>query len=85
MADTGSHQVVTRWQRWWSGCGLRRHRFLLTVVGLACIAFGIVVAVLVPDSGPAWAMSVAGCLAAGVLLLTRVVIGSFRPRRGVGL
>jgi len=82
MADTGRHRPNTRWQQLWSGCALRRHRLLLTVVGAACVALGIVVAVLVPDTGPAWAMAVAGCLAAGVLLLVRVVIGRIRPNGG---
>ncbi|MFE7591642.1 hypothetical protein DR950_38055 [Kitasatospora xanthocidica] len=69
-----------------SGGALVTHQVPLTVVGLACLALGIVVAVFVPDSdGPAWAMAVAGCLAAGVLLLGRIAFGVFRDRRRAAL
>jgi peptidoglycan/LPS O-acetylase OafA/YrhL len=80
MTGTDGHHSVTRWARAWSGCALQRHKLLLTAVGAACVAAGILVAVLVPQSeGPAWAMAVAGCLAAGVLLLTRVAVAWLRP------
>ncbi|WP_354638997.1 hypothetical protein [Kitasatospora camelliae] len=82
MADTSGHRATTRWQRLWHGCALERHQALITLSGAVCIAFGIVVAVVVPETeGPAWAMAVAGCLAAGVLLLVRVAWARFRPRR----
>ncbi|WP_097235133.1 MULTISPECIES: hypothetical protein [unclassified Streptomyces] len=62
------------------------HQLPLAVVGVACLAAGIVVAVIVPDNdGPAWAMAVAGCLAAGVLLLGRIAVGLFRDRRRAAL
>ncbi|GAA2751639.1 hypothetical protein GCM10010440_64690 [Kitasatospora cinereorecta] len=62
---------------------MRRHRLLLTLVGAGCVALGIVVAVAVPDTdGPAWAMAVAGCLGAGVLLLARVAVALIRPNDG---
>ncbi|MFJ9522229.1 hypothetical protein ACIRPK_28745 [Kitasatospora sp. NPDC101801] len=65
--------------RIWAGAALHRHQVLLTVVGAACIAMGILTAVLVPESdGPAWAMAVAGCLAAGVLLLGRIAFAVLR-------
>ncbi|GAA1180341.1 hypothetical protein ACFQ0T_36180 [Kitasatospora gansuensis] len=71
---------MTRAARLWSGAALHRHQLLLAVVGAACIAMGILTAVLVPESeGPAWAMAVAGCLAAGVLLLGRIVFALLRP------
>ncbi|MER7756753.1 hypothetical protein [Kitasatospora sp. NPDC097643] len=77
---------ATRMARAWSGGALVTHRLPLTVVGLACLAMGIVVAVAVPDSnGPAWAMAVAGCLAAGVLLLGRLAFGLRRYRRDATL
>ncbi|BFV60399.1 hypothetical protein KCMC57_up55030 [Kitasatospora sp. CMC57] len=70
---------MRRAARIWSGGALRRHQLLLAVVGAACIAMGIVTAVLVPETdGPAWAMAVAGCLAAGVLLLGRIVFALLR-------
>ncbi|MEU9131175.1 hypothetical protein AB0D08_24235 [Kitasatospora sp. NPDC048540] len=76
MADTGSHRSVT-------GRVHRQHQWLLAFAGAACVAFGILVAVVVPDSGgPAWVMAVAGCLAAGLLLLARVVLARFRPPGG---
>ncbi|MFD9129738.1 hypothetical protein [Kitasatospora sp. NPDC059571] len=79
MTGTEGHRSVTRWARAWSGCALERHKLLLTLVGAACVAAGILVAVLVPQTdGPAWAMSVAGCLAAGVLVLTRVAVAALR-------
>lgn len=81
MAGTGSHRLVTGWKRLWTDCGLVRYRIPLTAIALGCIGFGILVAVLVPDSGPAWAMSVAGCLAAGVLLLARLAVGLVRAGR----
>ncbi|WP_316525278.1 hypothetical protein [Kitasatospora brasiliensis] len=69
-----------------SGGALVTYQLPLTVVGLACLALGIVVAVFVPDSdGPAWAMAVAGCLAAGVLLLGRIAFGVLRDRRRTAL
>ncbi|MFJ1938256.1 hypothetical protein ACIOGZ_37065 [Kitasatospora sp. NPDC088160] len=73
---------ATRMARAWSGGALVTHQLPLAMVGLACLALGIVVAVIVPDSdGPAWAMAVAGCLAAGVLLLGRIAFGLLRYRR----
>ncbi|MGW7447551.1 hypothetical protein [Kitasatospora sp. NPDC054795] len=69
-----------------SGGALVTHQLPLAVVGLACLVLGIAVAVFVPDSdGPAWAMAVAGCLAAGVLLLGRIAFGVFRDRRRAAL
>ena len=60
----------------------QRDQLLLTVVGAACIGVGILIAVAVPESdGPAWAMAVAGCLAAGVLLLGRLAFARFRTGR----
>ncbi|MEV8327930.1 hypothetical protein [Kitasatospora sp. NPDC056731] len=77
---------ATRMARAWSGGALVTHQLPLAMVGLACLALGIVVAVIVPDSdGPAWAMAVAGCLAAGVLLLGRIAFGLLRYRRGAAL
>lgn len=68
--------------RYCHGGPLVTHQVPLALVGLACLALGIVVAVVVPDSdGPAWAMAVAGCLAAGVLLLGRIGFALFRRRR----
>ncbi|MFJ8045201.1 hypothetical protein ACIRBX_32330 [Kitasatospora sp. NPDC096147] len=65
------------------GAGLHRYQLPLTAVGAACIAMGIVTAVLVPESdGPAWVMAVAGCLATGVLLLARVAFARLRPGGG---
>ncbi|MCU7825764.1 hypothetical protein [Kitasatospora sp. DSM 101779] len=85
MVHTDRHEAVTRWARMWSGCALERHKLLLTVVGAACIAVGILVAVLVPDTGgPAWAMAVAGCLAAGVVVLARVAVAVLRGPARVG-
>ncbi len=64
----------------------QRDQLLLSLVGAACIGVGILIAVAVPESdGPAWAMAVAGCLAAGVLLLGRVAFAHFRPRRRAAL
>ncbi|MFI5533891.1 hypothetical protein ACIA8O_35680 [Kitasatospora sp. NPDC051853] len=67
--------------RLFGGAALHRHQFALTAVGAACIAMGIVTAVLVPESdGPAaWVMAVAGCLATGVLLLARVAVARLCP------
>lgn len=60
-----------------------RRELLLTVTGAACLVVGVLVAVDVPeDSGPAWAMAVAGCLAAGVLLIGRVTVVLLRAARG---
>ena len=82
---TDGHEAVTRWARMWSGCALERHKLLLTAVGAGCIAVGILVAVLVPDTdGPAWTMAVAGCLAAGVVLLARVAVAWLRKPARVG-
>ncbi len=82
--DLSLAQTATRAARLWGGCALHRHQLPLTVVGLACLALGIVVAVAVPDGdGPAWAMAVAGCLAAGVLLLGRIAFTLIRHGRGV--
>ncbi|CAN3984395.1 hypothetical protein [Kitasatospora purpeofusca] len=73
---------ATRMTRFWHGGALVTHQVPLALVGLACLALGIVVAVVVPDSdGPAWAMAVAGCLAAGVLLLGRIGVAVFRRHR----
>lgn len=82
MAGTGRH--LNNRRSWlWDDCALRRHQLLLSLVGAACVALGIVVAVVVPDGeGPAWAMAVAGCLAAGVLLLARVAVARFRSHDG---
>ncbi|MFI6157966.1 hypothetical protein ACIBCA_35380 [Kitasatospora sp. NPDC051170] len=77
---------ATRLARACSGGALVTHQIPLTLAGLACLALGIVVAVVVPDSdGPAWAMAVAGCLAAGVLLLGRIAFGVLRDRRRAAL
>ncbi|MFD7452155.1 hypothetical protein [Kitasatospora sp. NPDC059827] len=76
---------ATRWNRACSGGALVTHRIPLAAAGVACLVLGIVVAVIIPDSdGPAWAMAVAGCLAAGVLLLGRIAFGVVR-RRGAAL
>ncbi|WP_371495589.1 hypothetical protein OG871_08540 [Kitasatospora sp. NBC_00374] len=82
MADTRSHQPATpRAHR-----QHRHHQVLLVLAGAACLVFGILVAVVVPDTeGPAWAMAVAGCLAAGLLMLGRAALARFRPRRGAAL
>ena len=89
MADVEhDHSLVgtaSRAARLWSGGALHRHQVPLTVVGLACLVVGILVAVLVPDDGPAWTMAVAGCLAAGVLLLGRILFTVLRHGRGVTL
>ncbi|RKE18220.1 hypothetical protein [Streptomyces sp. TLI_171] len=83
MADTRSERAATRWSELFSGCALRRHQALLALVGALCVAMGIAVAVLVPETdGPAWAMAVVGCLAAGVLLLARIGIALLRPGGG---
>ncbi|WP_395293257.1 hypothetical protein ACF9IK_06410 [Kitasatospora hibisci] len=77
---------ATRMQHLWRGGALVTHQIPLAVVGLACLAVGIVVAVAVPESdGPAWAMAVAGSLAAGVLLLGRIAFAVVRYRRGATL
>ncbi|MEV4614640.1 hypothetical protein AB0K43_18880 [Kitasatospora sp. NPDC049258] len=82
MADTGSHRSVT--QR--THRAHRQHQLLLVLAGAGCVVFGILVAVVVPDTeGPAWAMAVAGCLAAGLLMLGRVALARFRPGRGAAL
>ncbi|MGK4584510.1 hypothetical protein [Kitasatospora sp. HPMI-4] len=79
MGETQGEQPGSRLTRLFGGCALERHRLLLGLVGAACVAVGILVAVAVPESdGPAWAMAVAGCLAAGVLLLVRVALALFR-------
>ncbi|GGV31370.1 hypothetical protein GCM10010495_54950 [Kitasatospora herbaricolor] len=84
--DHSLAQPLSRAARLWSGGALHRHQLPLTVVGLACLAVGIVVAVAVPDTdGPAWVMAVAGCLAAGVLLLGRIAFTVIRHGRGVTL
>ncbi|WP_371477948.1 hypothetical protein [Kitasatospora sp. NBC_00315] len=88
MADAEhDHSLVhtaSRAARLWSGGALHRHQLPLTVVGLACLALGIVVAVVVPEgNGPAWVMAVAGCLAAGVMLLGRIAFTLLRHGRGV--
>ncbi|MFE7562553.1 hypothetical protein [Kitasatospora sp. NPDC057500] len=73
---------ATRMARYCHGGPLVTHQVPLALVGVACLVLGIVVAVVVPDSdGPAWAMAVAGCLAAGVLLLGRIGFALFRRRR----
>ncbi|MEV4560274.1 hypothetical protein AB0K51_25210 [Kitasatospora sp. NPDC049285] len=83
MADTRGDRTATRRSGLWSGCGLRRHQALLALVAAGCLALGIVVAVLVPETdGPAWVMAVAGCLSAGVLLLARLAVGLLRPGGG---
>ncbi|WP_407915430.1 hypothetical protein [Kitasatospora sp. NE20-6] len=85
MVHTDGHTPLTRWARAWSGCALERHKLLLAVVGAACVAAGILVAVLVPESdGPAWVMAVAGCLAAGVVLLARVAVAWLRRPARLG-
>lgn len=73
--------------RLFGGAALHRHQLALAAVGAACIAMGILTAVLVPESdGPAaWVMAVAGCLAAGVLLLARVAFARLRPNGGSAL
>lgn len=77
---------ATRLARACSGGALVTHQIPLALAGLACLTLGIVVAVIVPDSdGPAWAMAVAGCLAAGVLLLGRIAFGLLRDRRRAAL
>ncbi|MEV7188290.1 hypothetical protein [Kitasatospora sp. NPDC093102] len=77
---------ASRMARACSGGALVTHQLPLAAVGVACLALGIVVAVFVPDSdGPAWAMAVAGCLAAGVLLLGRIAFGVIRDRRRAAL
>ncbi|MER5640037.1 hypothetical protein ABT095_24200 [Kitasatospora sp. NPDC002227] len=83
MAGTEREQAVTRAARLWVGGALRRHPVLLALVGAACVGIGIMIAVAVPESdGPAWVMAVAGCLAAGVMLLGRVVFARLRPPVG---
>ncbi|BAJ27455.1 MULTISPECIES: hypothetical protein [Kitasatospora] len=83
MADTRSDRAVTRRSSVFGGCALRRHQPLLALVGLACVGMGIAVAVLVPETdGPAWAMAVVGCLAAGLLLLARIGLALLRPGGG---
>ncbi|MFJ5234936.1 hypothetical protein ACIQBJ_34235 [Kitasatospora sp. NPDC088391] len=83
MADTRSHRTATRRAELLGGCALHRHRSLLALLGTVCVATGIAVAVLVPESdGPAWVMAVAGCLAAGVLLLVRIALALLRPNGG---
>ncbi|MFD8597290.1 hypothetical protein ACFV1L_20030 [Kitasatospora sp. NPDC059646] len=80
MADTPRDRAATRRSTVFGGCALRRHQLLLSLVGLGCVALGIVVAVLVPEGdGPAWVMAVVGCLAAGVLLLVRIGLALLRP------
>ncbi|MFJ6215936.1 hypothetical protein ACIQGZ_21760 [Streptomyces sp. NPDC092296] len=56
----------------WIGSARNGHQWLLAAVGAACLALGILVAVSVPDTDgtAAWVMTVAGCLAVGLLLLT---------------
>ncbi|WP_158835666.1 hypothetical protein [Streptomyces sp. NRRL S-350] len=77
---------ASRMARACRGGALVTHQLPLAVVGVACLAAGIIVAVTVPDSdGPAWAMAVAGCLAAGVLMLGRIAFGLFRDRRRAAL
>lgn len=79
MGETQRDHGGWHHRRIWRGAPLHRHQLLLSVIGAACIAMGIVTAVLVPETeGPAWAMAVAGCLAAGVLLLGRVALARFR-------
>ncbi|MFC5665753.1 hypothetical protein ACFP3U_22565 [Kitasatospora misakiensis] len=83
-AERDHHHLhgATRMRRFWHGGALVTHQVPLALVGLGCLALGIVVAVVVPDSdGPAWAMAVAGCLAAGVLLLGRIAVALFRRHR----
>ncbi|MFJ1707751.1 hypothetical protein [Kitasatospora sp. NPDC088346] len=82
MADTRSHRPATpRAHR-----QHRHHQVLLVLAGAACVVFGILVAVVVPDTeGPAWVMAVAGCLAAGLLMLGRVFFTRLRPHRGAAL
>ncbi|MDR3035219.1 MAG: hypothetical protein LBV78_19345 [Kitasatospora sp.] len=83
MADTRSDRAATRRSALFSGCALRRHQPLLALVGLLCVGMGIAVAVLVPQTdGPAWVMAVAGCLAAGVLMLVRIGVALLRPSGG---
>ncbi|WP_158702492.1 hypothetical protein [Kitasatospora sp. MMS16-BH015] len=80
MAETERDRPMTRAARLFTGGALRRHPLLLALVGAACVGIGIMTAVAVPDSdGPAWAMAVAGCLAAGVMLLGRVAFARLRP------
>ncbi|WP_280701285.1 hypothetical protein [Kitasatospora sp. GP82] len=86
MGETRRDRPPGRLARLFSGGALERHRLLLSLVGAACVGAGILVAVAVPESdGPAWAMAVAGCLAAGVLLLARVVFTLIRAGRGPAL
>ncbi|WAL70952.1 hypothetical protein OU787_05245 [Kitasatospora sp. YST-16] len=83
MADTRSDRAATRRSALFSGCALRRHQPLLALLGLVCVGMGIAVAVLVPQTdGPAWVMAVAGCLAAGVLVLVRIGVALLRPSGG---
>lgn len=85
MVHTDGHTPVTRRARMWGGCALERHKLLLTAVGVLCVAAGILVALLVPESdGPAWVMAVAGCLAAGVMLLARVAFALLRGPARIG-
>ncbi|WP_441248716.1 hypothetical protein [Kitasatospora sp. McL0602] len=80
MAETQRDQPAPRAPGRWSGGALDRHPLLLATVGAACIGVGIMIAVVVPESdGPAWVMAVAGCLAAGVMLLGRVAFARLRP------
>ncbi|MER5866735.1 hypothetical protein [Kitasatospora sp. NPDC002040] len=80
MGETQRDHGSGRAARLWAEAALHRHQLLLAAVGTACIAAGIVTAVVVPESdGPAWAMAVAGCLATGVLLLGRIVLALLRP------
>ncbi|WP_377272555.1 hypothetical protein [Peterkaempfera sp. SMS 1(5)a] len=55
----------------WTGSAHNGHQWLLALVGAACLALGVLVAVTVPDTDglAAWVMTVAGCLAIGMLLL----------------
>lgn len=81
--DHHHHRRLARRHHFWGGAALVTHQLPLAVVGIACLAVGIVVAVAVPESdGPAWAMAVAGSLATGVLLLGRIVFARFRHRGG---
>jgi hypothetical protein len=70
-----SLEVDTPRKTLWSGTAHNGHQWLLAGVGAACLALGILVAVTVPgtDGQAAWAMTVVGCLAVGVLLL----VGTF--------
>ncbi|MFJ1757953.1 hypothetical protein [Kitasatospora sp. NPDC088134] len=83
MAETRGHRTAARRAELLGGCALHRHQPLLALLGAVCVAMGIAVAVLVPQSdGPAWVMAVAGCLAAGVLLLARIGLALLRPGGG---